>query len=246
MTLWSGSQRGLTSSQVLIAVAWFIFAALSAQCQSSPAAQVADCPTSDHQAAATGGEANNSIAAIGPVIQKVRGSSFPELAHIDLRVRAFRSQSDYFRTRFSLSRFLFLMSMRYFVDVNPGLLQRQAPSDGTCAIVAHELAHVLSLSRGNRIRRLGLVRLISKRYTVKFERGADLEAIHRGYGKGLKAYRTWVYIHIPPDRLQAKLRTYFSPEEITAIQVKLQEQADLFEYWKRHVPTNLQEIQRTR
>src|SRR6266568_2800573 len=71
MTLWCGSHRGLTSSQVLIAVAWFIFAALSAQCQSSPAAQVADCPTSDHQAAATGGEANDSIAAIGPVIQKV-------------------------------------------------------------------------------------------------------------------------------------------------------------------------------
>ena len=112
--------------------------------------------------------------------------------------------------------------------------------------MAHELAHVVSLSRGNRIRRLGLIRLISERYTVKFERGADLEAIHRGYGDGLKAYRTWVYNHIPPDKLQQKLRTYFSPEEITAIQMKLQEQPDLFEYWSRHVPTNLQEIQRTR
>ena len=28
--------------------------------------------------------------------------------------------------------------------------------------------------------------------------------------------------------------------------MKLQEQPDLFEYWKRHVPTNLQEIQRIR
>src|SRR5882672_10531122 len=164
MTVWCGSQRGLASSQVLIAFSWLIFAALSAQCQSSPAAQIADCPTSDHQAAATGGEANDSIAAIGPVIQKVRRSSFPELAHIDLRVRAFRSQSDYFRTRFSWSRFLLLMRMRYFVDVNPALFQLQAPSDGACAIVAHELAHVAFLSRGNRIRRLSLVRLISERY----------------------------------------------------------------------------------
>ena len=246
MTLWCGSQRGLASSQVLIAVAWFIFAALSAQCQSSPAAQVADCRTADDQAAAPGGEANDSIAAVRPEIQRVGRSSFPELVHIDLRVRAFRSQSDYFRTRFSWSRFLLLMRMRYFVDVNPALFQRQAPSDATCAIVAHELAHVASLSRGNRIRRLGLIRLISERYTVKFERGADLEAIHRGYGDGLKAYRNWVYNHIPPDKRQQKLRTYLSPEEITAIQVKLQEQPDLFEYWKRHVPTNLQEIQRTR
>jgi hypothetical protein len=241
MILRCGSQRGFAGSQVLIAVAWFILAALSAQGQSSPAAQVADCPTADHQAAATGGEANDSIATVRPEIQRVGRSSFP-----DLRVRAFRSQSDYFRTRFSWSRFLLLMRMRYFVDFNPALLQRQAPSDGTCAIMAHELAHVASLSRGNRIRRLGLIRLISERYTVKFERGADLEAIHRGYGDGLKAYRTWVYSHIPPDRLQQKLRTYFSPEEITAIQVKLQEQPDLFEYWKRHVPTNLQEIQRAR
>ncbi len=135
--------------------------------------------------------------------------------------------------------------MRYFVDVNPTVLQRQAPSDGTCAIAAHELVHVASLSHGNRIRRLGLIRLISERYTAKFERGADMEAIHRGYGGGLKAYRTWVYDHIPPDGLQQKLRTYFSPEEILAIQMKLQKQPDLFEYWKRHVPTNLHEIQQT-
>ena len=157
MTLWCGSQRGLASSQVLIAVAWFIFAALSAPCQSSHAAQVADCPTADDQATAPGGKANDSIAAVRPEIQRVGRSSFPELVHIDLRVRAFRSQSDYFRTRFSWSRFLLLMPMRYYADVNPAVLQRQAPSDGVCAIIAHELAHVASLIRGNRTRRLGLI-----------------------------------------------------------------------------------------
>ena len=36
--------------------------------------------------------------------------------HVNLRVRTFRSPSDYFRTRFSVSRFLLLMRMRYFVD----------------------------------------------------------------------------------------------------------------------------------
>jgi hypothetical protein len=81
---------------------------------------------------------------------------------------------------------------------------------------------------------------------VKFERGADLEVIHRGFGDGLKTYRNWVYSHVLPSKLQAKLRNYFSPEEITAIQVKLREQPDLFQYWSLHVPTNLQEIQRTR
>ena len=236
------------SSQVVIAFVGLILGALTVQCQSSPSAQAADCPTATagHPAMVTGGETNDAIPASGPIILKVRGSSFPELSHIELRVRAFRSQSDYFRTRFSLSRFLLFMPMRYFVDVNPRLFLRPPPSEGICAILAHELAHVVSLSRGNRVRRLGLIRLISRRYTVKFERRADLEAIHRGYGDGLKMYRTWVYAHIPPGKLQQKLRNYFSPDEITAIQVKLQEQPHLFQYWSDHVPTNLQEIQRTR
>jgi hypothetical protein len=133
--------------------------------------------------------------------------------------------------------------MRYFVDVNPALFQEQAPSDGVCAILAHELLHVVSLSRGNRIRRFGLVRLLSKRQTAKFERRADLEAIHRGYGDGLKKYRTWVYLHIPPAKIQEKRRNYFSPDEIAAIENKLLEQPDLFTYWKEHVPINLQAIQ---
>jgi hypothetical protein len=179
MTWRRGSLRSLASSHLVSALAWLIFASLSARCQSRSAARIAACPIADRQAAFTGGEANDAIAAVSPAILKVRGSSSPELGHIDLHVRAFRSSSDYFRTRFSLSRFLLLMPMRYFVDVNPALLQRQAPSNGTCAIMAHEFAHVVSLSRGNRIRRLGLIRLISERSTVKFERGADLEAIHR-------------------------------------------------------------------
>jgi len=194
----------------------------------------------------TGRQANDAIGAAGLMIREVKANSFPELMHVDLRVRAFHSQSDYFRTRFSLSRFLLLMRMRYFVDVNPALFQQQVPSDGVCAILAHELVHVVSLSRGNRIRRFGLVGLLSKRRTMKFERGADLGAIHRGYADGLKSYRGWVYAHIPPRKLQEKLRNYFSPAEIAEIQEKLNDHPDLFGYWSRHVPMNLQEIRNTK
>jgi hypothetical protein len=180
------------------------------------------------------------------MILDVRTTSFSELAHVALRVRTFRSQSDYLRTRFSVSRFLLLMPMQYFVDVNPALFQEQAPSDGVCAILAHELVHIVSLSRGNRIRRLGLVRLLSKRQTAKFERRTDLEAIHRGYGDGLKRYREWVYVHIPPQKLPEKQRNYFSPEEVATVQILLQERPELFGYWRRHVPMSVQEIQSSR
>jgi len=240
------SLRGLASSHVLIGFAWIMLAAVSGECQSSSAVQAAGCPTVDHQTAVAGRDASGAIGAINPALLEVRALSFQELAHINLRVLAFRSQSDYFRTRFSWSRFLLFMPMRYFVDVNPALLLRPPPSDGVCAILAHELAHVAALSGGNRIRRLGLIRLMSQGYTARFERGADLEAIHRGYGDGLKMYRTWVYTHIPPNKLRQKLRNYFSPEEVTAIQVKLREQPDLFQYWSRHVPRTLQEIQQVR
>jgi len=194
----------------------------------------------------TGRQANDAIGAAGLMIREVKANSFPELMHVDLRVRAFHSQSDYFRTRFSLSRFLLLVRMRYFVDVNPALFQQQVPSDGVCAILAHELVHVVSLSRGNRIRRFGLVGLLSKRRTMKFERGADLGAIHRGYADGLKSYRGWVYAHIPPRKLQEKLRNYYSPAEIEEIQKKLNDHLDLFAYWSKHVPMNLQEIRNTK
>lgn len=186
--------------------------------------------------------AKTGVAATGDLIQILRRASFPELNRIDLRTRTFHSQSDYLRARFSISRFFLPLRMRYYVDLNPALFQQQAPPDGLCAIVAHELAHIVVLSSGNRIRRLGLVRLFSRRQTVRFERGADLETIHRGYGDGLKSYRTWVYAHIPHSKLEQKLRNYFSPDEISMIQKTLQAQPDLFAYWSRHVPVNLAEI----
>ena len=250
----SASLSGLSSCRVVIAVAEIFFATLASQCQSKPATLIPGCPIPDQHAALARhppeGNSNSeseetgvAIGAASAVIMDVRGASFSELAHIDLRVRTFHSQSDYLRTRFSVSRFLLFMPMQYFVDVNPALFEEQAPSDGVCAILAHELVHIVSLSRGNRIRRFGLVRLLSKRQTAKFERRTDLEAIHRGYGDGLRSYRKWVYAHISPNKLQEKRRNYFSPEEIGAIQILLQERPELFGYWNAHVPMSLQEIQ---
>jgi hypothetical protein len=238
-------------SRAVIVVAGIFFATLTVQSQSNPAASVSGCdqeaPPGRVSLPTTSGNQPGPLGAgtgaVGAVIQEVRRRSFPELARVDLRVRTFHSQSDYFRTRFSPSRFLLPVRMRYFIDVNPTLFQGQAPAEGICAVLAHELAHVVSLSHGNRIRRFALVRLLSPGYTARFERGTDLEAIHRGYGDGLKSYRNWVYTHIPPGKLAQKRRNYFSPEEIAAIQIKLQKQPDLLVDWRKHVPEDLQEIE---
>ena len=188
--------------------------------------------------ASTGGGLTSTEAQV----QELRTASFPELATVNISMHTFHSRADYFRTRFSLTRFLLPARMRYFVEANPALFTQQAPSDGVCGVLAHELSHVVALSRGNRLRRLGLIRLLSKSFTVQFERKTDLEAIHRGYGDGLKSYRTWVYAHIPPDALPSKRRNYFSPEEIDAIRAQLQKRPDLLSVWRKRAPTNLQEV----
>ena len=185
---------------------------------------------------------NAGLSATESRVREIRGASFPELTKVDLRLREFHSDADYFRTRFSVPRFLFLQRMRYFVEVNPALFGQQAPPEGVCAVLAHELSHVVSLNHGSRIRRLSLIRLLSRSYTAQFERKTDLEAIHRGYGDGLKSYRAWVYAHIPAGALPAKRRNYFSPEEITAIQQRTRERPGLFVSWSKHAPQNLQEI----
>jgi hypothetical protein len=38
------------------------------------------------------------------------------------------------------------------------------------------------------------------------------------------------------------MRNYFSPDEIAAIQQRLQQEPDLFAYWTRHIPMSLADI----
>ncbi len=176
-------------------------------------------------------------------IRALKDASFPELKGITVEAGQFQSEADYFRTRFSVGRFLFLRPMRYRVEVNLKLFSEQPPPEGVCAILAHDLVHVADLNRGNRIRRFALVRLLSGAHTAKFERRTDLEAIERGYGEGLRSYRTWVYAHVPADKVQEKRRRYFSPEEITVIERALREKPELLGYWRKHVPMSLEEAQ---
>jgi hypothetical protein len=175
-------------------------------------------------------------------MKAVESVSYPEITRVRMKLGTFHSRNDFFRIRFSILRFLLPVPMQYSVQVNPDFFTKQPPAEGMCAILAHELAHVVSLSQGNRLRRLGLVKLISGSYTAAFERKTDLEAIHRGYADGLKQYRAWVYLNIPADKVAEKRRRYFSPEEIDAVERRLQQQPELLEYWRQHPPRNLGEV----
>lgn len=176
------------------------------------------------------------------LVDEIKAAAYPELRGLNVQVKLFHSQSDYFRARFAIWPFLTGRRMRYIVYVNPEVFARQAPQASIHAILAHELAHVLYFSQGHRLRLLGLVRLTTKGFTARFERWADLQALARGYGEGLKAYRQWLYRNIPAKSLDEKRRDYFSPEEIDAITSATQQRPELWGYWLKHVPLNLKEI----
>ncbi len=177
------------------------------------------------------------------IVAEIVKNSYPELADAQISVKIFHSRSDYFRSRFSFSRFLTLRRLHFLLQINPQVFEKNAPENGIRAIIAHELAHAAYYRRHNRFQLLGLINLESKSFTARFERGADLQTIKRGYGAGLKDYRKWLYDNIPAAKIAAKKRDYFSPEEIDLILEAIKKKPDLIDYWIKNVPRNLAEVQ---
>jgi hypothetical protein len=181
---------------------------------------------------------------IRDIIADLVRTSYPELVGTSIEVKPFVSRSDYFQSRFSIGAFLTRRQMQYILRVNPAIEDRDCPETAIRAIVAHELAHMLSFKRRNRLALLGLIRLASADNTREFERRTDLLAISRGYSEGLKEYRRWLYRNVPKQSLPEKYRDYFSPEELDAINEKLRVNPRMMDYWLKHVPRNLAEIKR--
>jgi hypothetical protein len=175
---------------------------------------------------------------VGEVIEK----SFPELKQAQIEIKPFQSESNYFKSQFSVSRFLTFQKLRYVIFVNSEVFLRNAPENGIRAILAHELAHILYYKRKNRFQLTGLAGLTDKSFTAKFERKADLEAIARGYGEGLKSYRKWLYENISLKSVGSKKRDYFSPDEIDLMLKILRQKPEMIEVWRKRVPRNLREI----
>lgn len=227
----------------------FILVALLALQSSGPLSEAASFPELViAQALASQSARDPKVDAVNRtrmLIDKVIASSYPELEAPDIRVKVFRSRSDYFKARFGYPQYFFAR-MRYLVFVNPQVFEMQAPKEGVQAIIAHELAHLVYFKSRNRVRLVGLVRLTSKRFTARFERWADLKAISLGYGEGLKEYRRWLYTNVPASKLADKQRNYFSPDEIGAILSKSRARPEVFEYWLKHVPLNMDQILATK
>jgi hypothetical protein len=178
------------------------------------------------------------------IINEVIEKSYPELKNKRIEIKTFKSESDYFQARFSFGKYLTFQKMQYLIFVNPKVFERGATADGIRSVIAHELAHVLYYSKRNRFELLGLVNLSGKKFTQRFERGADVEAIARGYGEGLIEYRNWLYQNIPPKSLEEKKRNYFSPEELELMLEIWHRNPSKIDEWRKTPPRNLAEIKK--
>ena len=194
----------------------------------------------------------NSVLANQTVVHKTKvlaieiaQKSFPEIKTKKIKVETFKSKTSFFKAQFSMLRYLTLQRMRHLLFVNPLVFEKEAPPEGIRSIIAHELAHISYYTRKNRIELLGLSRLSSNGFTAKFERKADLEAIDRGYGKGLIVYREWLYNNIDQKEIFGKKRNYFTPRELKVILEVLKKKPAMIDVWKKNVPLNLEEIEKS-
>lgn len=190
-----------------------------------------------------------SMEDVQAMLKEVISESFPELNQASLSLAPLHDDAVFFQSNFKpLS--LLKRHKEYIIQVNPELFQRKLPREAAKAILAHELSHTLDFKSGGLPGVLGVgLKLLT--HPECYEHRTDLQAISRGYGKGLIAYRQWIYTQIPAKDLAKKQATYYQPHEIQSLirtldQARLQGlETELVQAWLQHPPLTDPQIQQS-
>jgi hypothetical protein len=189
-----------------------------------------------------------TVEALAIRLQEIRARSFPELAGQSLYLSTFVASDAFFQSNFEVASLL-VGPVQYVIEVNPRIFALDCPPQAIDAVLAHELSHTLDYHRGGLwgiLDILNQLRLYPS--LVRYERRTDLQAVFRGYGPGLIAYRHWIYRVIPASDVAAKRQTYFTPEEIQVLLGILAEaealglRSRLETYWLADPPLSLAEL----
>jgi hypothetical protein len=153
------------------------------------------------------------------LLAQARLRFYPQLYELVLRLDGdLMTAGSYFVAQPDLATLEDLPEDRlYTVRANLALLDDPPSAAATGAIFVHELKHILdySLMDTEELTSFGLWYGIADDVSV-YERLTDEYALALGCAEGLKAYRVWLYDHIPADDLENKQEDYFTPEEIDA------------------------------
>jgi hypothetical protein len=153
------------------------------------------------------------------LLREARYRFFPQLYWMVLQLHDdVSSASTYFLAQPDLSTIEEAPEDRlYVVRANPALLDDPPSATAVGAILVHELKHIFDYSEMDteELASFGLWYGIADDVS-DYERGTDEYALSLGCAQGIKAYREWLYDHIPPDAVEQKQYDYFTPEEIDA------------------------------
>lgn len=184
---------------------------------------------------------------IATLTQQVVAQSFPELRGQIIEHRSLASSDVFFESNLDIGTLMpwHQGPVRYRVNYNPALFDKGCPPAAIEGILAHELSHTLDYVQGGIPALLSVVNALRlPQSNQRYERRTDLQAIFRGYGPGLIAYREWIYPQLTPQELRQKRLTYYTPDEIVLLMESLTwaKAHDLEVPWKQwlwqNVPTS--------
>jgi len=184
-----------------------------------------------------------SIKQVMPLIEQIIERSFPELNNTKIVLGSVKSDSVFLESR-PVIHSLLSFKVKYKITINPKLLQLNLPLFALEGILAHELAHTAYyVTRGRLKTALTIFVFFNHHKHVAFERLTDIDAITRGYGKGIKAYREIVFQGLSENQKRIKSERYFSVEELDEIIAAHQYYPQLREGWLKEPPLNIARIQ---
>jgi hypothetical protein len=181
------------------------------------------------------------------VVDDVRARSFPDLQDATIAVEVL--EHDEGATFFALSNFGVIEALggarRYQILLSRRLLELDvnATRPALFAVVAHELSHTVDYEERDAAGLFSLLPMLwDERSEEQVEKRTDLEAIARGYGSGLIAYRRWQKSVLDDHSYQQKLQIYYDPVEIELIEAALRSCRGLRVLWRRDPPLTARQV----
>lgn len=180
------------------------------------------------------------------IVEELLREAFPELSGKRFVIHPITSENTYFSSFFSFKEPLLRRNRIYRLGINLQVFRQETlpPWEGVRGILCHELAHSLDYRRRNFFQIWGVLAIFLKPTAHRrFERWADLQAISRGCGPGLKAYRRWVYQQVTTQEEERRRMVYYPPEQIESIEDIRGRCPSAMPQWLIQPPLNPEEIQ---
>jgi hypothetical protein len=188
-----------------------------------------------------------SETSIAALTQGLVAQSFPELQSKSIAHHTFDAADVFFESNLEVASLMpwHQGPVQYLVNYNPAVFRKGCPPAAIEGILAHELSHTLDYVNGGIPALLEIVNALRlPQSNQRYEHQTDLQAIFRGYGPGLIAYREWIYTQLTPGAIRQKQATYYTPDEIRLLMESLvwAKAHDLEAPWKhwllQNVPTS--------